>query len=349
VSGGQRAAFLFDLENRGKKSVTVALDRPGGPDLVHDLLAASDVFLTNLIAPRLRKYGLMPDDIHARNPRVIHVSVTGFGITGPEADRPAFDFSGFWARSGIMSLIGHPGSPPVISRIAQGDHTTGVTGLAAVLAAVRLRDLTGEGQTVEVTLQRTGVYTIATDIQRALVDGRQPSRFDRTAPYNPLFNTYPTADGHWIMLVHMTPDPYWPRLCRALGEDGWASDERYATMASRAAHGPALGAAIERHFLAHDLAHWTRVLDEHGLIWAPMVELPEVIRDPALRAQGAFQPFSPDDPSYETVGVPFNLHGADVHPRGVSPAAGEHTLAVLRELGVSDERVAALAAAGVFG
>ena len=177
--------YLFELENRGKRSITIDLNRPGGPELVHELLARADILLTNLITPRLRKYGLMPEDALATNPRLIHLSVTGYGIHGPEADRPAFDYAGFWARSGIMSVIGHPGRPPVISRVAQGDHTTGINALAATLAALRIRDATGEGQVVEVALQQTGVYTIATDVARVLVEGRQPTRFDRTAPPNP--------------------------------------------------------------------------------------------------------------------------------------------------------------------
>jgi len=172
--------FLFELENRGKRSVTVALDAPGGTEVIHRLLANADVLLTNLMAPRLEKYGLTPREVHARNPKVVFVSVTGYGLRGPDAARPGFDFSAFWTRSGIMSLVGHPDGPPVLSRIAQGDHTTGINGLAATLAALRLRDLTGEGQVVEISLQQTGLYTIATDVSRTLMDGKAPKRFDRT-------------------------------------------------------------------------------------------------------------------------------------------------------------------------
>ena len=160
--------FLFELENRGKKSVTIAMDAPGGPELLLRLLRDADVFLTNFMAPRLEKFGLTPEAALAANPRLVYVSVTGYGISDPDADRPGFDFSAFWTRSGLMSLVGHPGSPPVLSRIAQGDHTTGINAVAATLAALRLRDLTGEGQVVEVSLQQTGAYTIATDLSRAV-------------------------------------------------------------------------------------------------------------------------------------------------------------------------------------
>jgi crotonobetainyl-CoA:carnitine CoA-transferase CaiB-like acyl-CoA transferase len=341
--------FLFELENRGKRSVIVDLNSARGPEVVHRLLGHADILLTNLIAGRRAKYGLSADEVRARHPRVIHVSVTGYGTSGPDAGRPGFDYSAFWARSGIMSLVGHPGQPPVLSRVAQGDHTTGMNALAASLAALRVRDQTGEGQVVEVTLQQTGVYTIATDFARALASGRQPGVFDRERPTNPMHNTYPTRDGRWLLLVHMTPDPYWPRLCRALGLSEWENDDQLATMQQRGRRSEELAGAIERRFREHDLAYWAEKLDDHGLIWAPMVELPDVARDPQLREVGAFQEVPHAAGAFETVGVPFTVRGAGIGIRRAAPTAGEHTTEVLTECGVSGEEMTDLAAGGVFG
>ncbi len=341
--------WLFTLENRGKRSICVALDQPGGPEVVHRLVAGADIFLSNLFASRLAKYRLTFDELRAVNPRIVFTSVTGYGIHGPEADRPAFDFAGFWARSGIMSVIGHPGQPPVISRIAQGDHTTGMNALAATFAALRLRDLTGEAQAVEVSLQQTGLYTIATDIARVLLDGYQPHKPDRTAPSNPIFNTYQCGDGRWLMVVHMTPDPYWPKFAAAVGRPEWATDERYLTMPGRAQYGRELAIEISRLFAEHDFAYWSRKLDEHGLIWAPAATLPEVVSDPQLRAMGAFQPARSGEKTFETVGVPFYLAGAAVTPQGPAPQPGEHGEAILSEAGYTDVEVADLAATRVFG
>ena len=349
VLGDGGINVLFELENRGKRSFTVALEKPGASEVVDTLLSGADILLTNLIAPRLRKYHLTPDEVRARHPRLIFLSVTGYGLSGPDADRPGFDFAAFWARAGIMSLVGHPGQPPVLSRIAQGDHTTGINAVAAALAALRLRDLTGEGQTVEISLQNTGVYTIATDLARALVDHRQPPKMDRTAPSNPLFNSYPTSDGRWIMLVHMTPDPYWPKLCRAIGREDWVTDARFATIRGRAEHGAALSATIEAAFRAHDMAHWAETLDANGLIWAPMAELPEVVSDPQLKEMGAFETIEHALGSFQTVATPFKIRDADVRVRGAAPDAGAHTEEVLAELGVDEERLARWAADGVFG
>ncbi|MCS7296402.1 MAG: CoA transferase [Chloroflexota bacterium] len=349
AEGTYKVNFLFELENRGKRSVTIDLRSAAGQQLLRRLLANADVFLTNLLGPRLERYGLAPQQLLADYPQLVVCSITGYGLSGPEAGRPGFDFAAFWARSGIMSLIGHREGPPVISRIAQGDHTTAMNALAAILAALRLRDRTGRGTLVEVSLQQTGVYTIATDVARTLIDGKQPSRFDRTAPANPLFNTYPTADGHWIMLVHMTPDPYWPKLCAALERPEWAADPRYATMKLRQQHGRELAARIEAEFRARTLREWADRLDAHGLIWAPMVELPDVVEDPSLAALDAFPEVDHPNGRFRTVGVPFRLHGADVGVRGPSPDAGQHTFEVLREAGLSEDEIADFAARGALG
>lgn len=343
------ANFLFELENRGKRSVTVDLERPGATDLIHRLAANADVVLTNLLGHRLEKYQLTPEAFQERHSGIVYCSITGYGMRGAEATRPGFDFAAFWTRAGIMSVVGHPGGPPVLSRIAQGDHTTAMNALAAILAALRLRDRTGESQVVEITLQQTGAYTIATDIARTLIDGKQPNRFNREAPPNPLFNTYPTADGNWVMLVHMTPDPYWPRLCAVLERPDLASDTRYDSMRKRMAHGAELATAIDTEFRKHDLQHWSERLDEHGLIWAPMVEIPEVVNDPSLLQLDAFPEIPHEAGAFRTVGVPFSIHGADIGVRRASPGPGEHTLDILGESGLTPDDIADVAARGILG
>src|SRR6266545_3731083 len=129
--------FAFELDNRGKRSVTAALTEPGGPELVRRLAASTDIFITNLVQRRREQYGLTVEDIQAANSRVIYVSFTGYGTEGPDIDRAGFDFAAFWARSGIMSLLGDPGSSPPFCRGGQGDHTTALNLLAATLVALR--------------------------------------------------------------------------------------------------------------------------------------------------------------------------------------------------------------------
>ncbi|MGE0386322.1 MAG: CaiB/BaiF CoA transferase family protein [Gammaproteobacteria bacterium] len=344
------ANYGFELDNRGKQSVTVALDRPGGPELIKRLAREVDVYITNLVQPRREKFGLRFEDLIAANPRLVFASFSGYGARGPDLGRPGFDYAAFWARSGLMGLLGEPPSPPPLCRGGQGDHTTALNILAAVLAALRLRDRTGQGQHVEVTLQGTGMWTLAGDLQCALVARENPARHVRTRPANPIWNSYQAQDGLWVLLVMPQPDPYWPKFCAAIERREWAADPRYATLALRREHSAALTADIDAIFAARTRAEWARRLDEHGLIWAPVATLQDVIDDPQVAEMGWFTEIdSPTLGRFRTLDTPFKIYGAEVGVRGAAPAPGEHTFEVLARMGLSDEEIAALALEGVVG
>jgi len=342
--------YAFEVDNRGKRSVTIALDRPGGCALVRRLSESVDVFTTNLIQERCARYGLTFDEIRAANPRVVYTAFSGYGTRGPDQNRPGFDYAAFWARSGLMGLLGEPPSPPPLCRGGQGDHTTALNILAAVLAALRLRERTNEAQHVEVTLQGTGMYTIAGDLQAALVARQQPRRHERTRPANPIWNSYRCGDGEWVLLVMPQPDPYWPRFCAMIGRPEWAHDSRYDSLRGRREHTVELTKTIDAIFALHDRPTWSAKLDEHRLIWAPVATLPEVVDDPQVREMGWFATLEhPTAGRFETLAAPFRIYGADIAPRSASPSPGQHTFDVLAEFGVAEDEIARLAADGVLG
>ena len=342
--------YAFELDNRGKRSVTVALDKPGGPALVRRMSERADVFLTNLIHQRCVRFGLTYEDVCAANPRIVYTAFSGYGTRGPDRNRPGFDYAAFWARAGLMGVLGEPPSPPPLCRAGQGDHTTALNILAAVLAGLRLRDQTNESQHVEVTLQGTGMYTIATDLQAALIAREQPSRHDRTRPPNPIWNSYRCRDGEWLLLVMPQPDPYWPRFCAMIGQSEWATDPMYDTLAKRREYTVELTRSLDAIFATHDRAHWATQLDAHGMIWAPVATLTEVIDDPQVREMGWITTVAhPEFGTLETIGTPFRIRGADIGPRAAAPAAGAHTFDVLAELEIGDEEIARLATEGVIG
>ena len=143
---------------------------------------------------------------------------------------------------------------------------------------------------------------------------------------------------------------FWPGFCEAIGEPEWASDPRYASLEGLMEHAAELRVAIDERFRRHDLDYWAEQLDRHGLLWAPMAELPEVIDDPQLRALGAFTTVEhPQAGTFETIAAPFQIENADIRVRGAAPAAGEHTAEVLEELGLGADEVAELAQQGIFG
>ena len=197
---GDGTNYNFELENRGKRSVTVDLREPAGAEVVLRLCASADVFITNLVPERYERYGLTYDPVRAANPRIVYAAVTGYGTHGPAANKPGFDASAFWASSGIMGLMGEAGANPVHSRGGQGDHPTGMIALAGVLAALHIRDRTGEAQFVDVSLQRSGVWTISSELQQYLGGLPDRAREDRTKQAMVCRNSYRTSDGRWLML-----------------------------------------------------------------------------------------------------------------------------------------------------
>ena len=216
VPGGKWST-PFELDNRGKRSVTIDLEHEDGPALVKRLCASADIFVTNLTAARQQRYGLTAAQVHEVAPRVVHASFTAYGLDGPDAERAGFDNAAFWARTGIMSIVGQPGTPPDMFRGGQGDHTAGLALFGAALAALRERDRSGKGQVVDASLFAAGIWTIASDYSRSLITGDQPDFRDRTAMPNPLANTYQCGDGRWLALVMPQSDRYWPALCAAGG------------------------------------------------------------------------------------------------------------------------------------
>lgn len=339
----------YQFDNRGKRGVRVNLEDPEGNALVRKLVEDADVFITNLTRERLERYNLTDEDIHGVKSDVVYAVLSGYGTVGPDSHRQAFDQTAFWARTGAMSVFGDRSEGPLISRGGYGDRTTGLNLLASILAALRLRDQNGEGQYVEVTLQRTGIWSLASDVTTALFDRAQPEKTSRDQPPNPIWNCYQTRDGRWLLMVMPMATPFWPKFCAMADHQDWLEDERFSTLPGLMEHGLELIDEIKAMFAAHDLDVWRERLDASGLIWEPAAELPEVVEDPALRERGAFSFLVHEQAgAMEVVSAPFEIRGADIAVRGPAPDAGQHTVEVFTETGLSDTQVQDLIERGVL-
>ncbi|MXW48619.1 MAG: CoA transferase [Gammaproteobacteria bacterium] len=333
----------FDVDNRGKRSAAIALDKPEGQALVQRLAQDADVFLCNLLAQRQDRFGLDPETLFAANPRLVHATLTGYGTTGPDAWRPGYDVTAFFGRSGLSDAM-REGVDGVVPRagVAQGDHTTGLALVAAILAALRLAERTGEGQVVETSLYETAVWTQASEFSVTATDKAPVRRRARHEALTPMTNRYPCGDGNWVVL-NMLDSGAWERLCRAIGREDWLADERYATGRDRYRHMPELVDGIDATLSAKTRDEWGAVFDEHGVIWGPVLGLHEVVDDPHADAIGLFPELQhPELGTYRTVNAPMRFNSADVRPRGPAPTVGEHTEQILREAGLSQPEIQAL-------
>lgn len=340
--------YAFELPNRGKRAMTLDLRRPEAREVLYRLVEGMDVFVTNLLPRRRERYGLTHEALAARRPELVYVSVTGYGSSGPDRDRPGYDYAAFWARSGIMGLLGEPDAPPPPQRPAMGDQTTALLVAGSVAMALLERQRTGRGQQLDVSLQNTGLWVLGVDIQGALV-GAKAARASRRSVPNPIWNSYRTADGRWIMLVMLVSDTYWPRFCRALGREDLENDPRYATLNARSENREALIALLDELFAARPLAEWAARLDEQGCIWAPAQSVEEVVADPQVRSRGAFVRVPhPSAGEIEMVDTPVKFGTSRVGPRGTAPELGQNTEEVLLEAGFSWDDISRLRKDGVL-
>ncbi len=330
------ANYAFDLDNRGKRGITLDISKEEAREIALRLAEKADVFITNLVPRRLERYKLGYEDLSLMNPRLIYVSFTGYGDQGPDKNRLGFDYAAFWARSGIMSLIGEPDAPPSQQRGGMGDHTCCLAIVAGVLAALIERDRSGRGQKVSTSLLNLGLWVLGSDAQLALLSKDNPTKPSRTSPTSPMWNQYRTKDDKWIMLINPSPDPYWPRLCTALERPNLAEAPEYSTIEGIMDHSQELAATFDRIFETKTRDEWGRILDDNGVLWGPVQELTEALEDPQVKSNGYLTEVAhPSLGSIPTLDTPIKFSTSEVHARGAAPEVGQHTEEVLLENGYS--------------
>jgi crotonobetainyl-CoA:carnitine CoA-transferase CaiB-like acyl-CoA transferase len=340
--------FGFDVDNRGKLSIAVALDTDDGARLIHALVKQAQVFLCNLLPHRQQRFGLDPDTLKSVNPRIVHATLTGYGTNGPDALRPGYDVTAFFGRSGIYDAMrdGDDGEVPS-ARPAQGDHTAGLALLGAILAALRVVERTGAGQVVETSLFESAIWTQATDFGVTAVDRAPVRRRGRHQMLTPEANRYPCGDGKWVVVNQLGPGSF-EKLCKALGTQEWLGDERFVDARSRYRNMDILVSAIDEILKAKSRDEWGEIFDSVGLIWGPVLTLDEVSNDAQADAIGMFPEIEhPEHGRYRSVRSPMRFTDADVGPRGPAPEIGQHTWEILSELNFSEGEIEALVAEGV--
>ena len=332
--------FQFDVDNRGKESLLLDITSEQGRKIVYELCENAQVFMCNLLLKRQEKYGFDAATLREVNAKLVHATLTGYGTIGPEAWRPGYDVTAFFGRSGLYDAMreGADGIVPM-ARPAQGDHTTGLALVSAILAALRQTERTGQGQAVETSLYETAVWTQASDYAVTAVDNAPLRKRARNEQLSPTSNRYPCADGNWI--VFNMPEPFWwPRFCDALGKPEWKEDDRFTEARDRYRNMALLVPMIDEVLFAKSRDEWGRIMDEEGIIWGPVMGVHEVSVDEQASAINLFPEIVlKDQEKYHTVRIPMQFHDCDVMPSSAAPEMGEHTATVLGELGYTEEEL----------
>ena len=336
----------FQMDNHGKRSLAIDLALPQSQEALARVVGTADVLLTNMLPERLARHGLDPEKLLAANPRMIVARLSGYGADGPEADTPAFDYTAYWARTGLMDQLHDAGTPPAFQRPGIGDHSAGLALALGIVAALRTRDNEGRGQIIDVALQNIGYYIAGNDMSTTLAAGQNTPRHDRSRARNPLWNQYMCQDGRWLFLVMIESDRYWSVFTEAIERPDLAHDERFAGAVPRYRHAAELIAVLDAVFAERTLEEWSAKLGAHRLIWSAVKTLAEAAEDPNAIARGTFPVVDhPQLGRFRTVAPPLQMSGHAMPGNAPAPALGADTAAVLREAGVDDETIELLVAA----
>jgi crotonobetainyl-CoA:carnitine CoA-transferase CaiB-like acyl-CoA transferase len=344
VDLGERPNFYFEANNRNKKSLTLDLKQPDAIEIVHKLIAGSDVFVQNFRKGVAGRLGLDYESLRAHNEKLIYASATGYGPEGPDSAEPSFDQLGL-ARSGIMLAAGEPDMPPLAIAGGVADQMGAIMLAYGVLAALMARERLGVGQEVDASHLGSMMALQGLAVSSKLMMGFALPRTWRSQAGNPLWNHYRCQDDQWLSLGMLQPDRYWADFCNAIGRPELATDERFADLRSRAKNGAAAVAALDEAFGSKPRDEWLKILkDAPGDFIVTLVnsvnDLPD---DPQVQANDYVVDFDhPQHGTIQMIGMPVRLSETPGGVRTPAPEFGQHTEEVLLDLGYDWEQIADL-------
>jgi crotonobetainyl-CoA:carnitine CoA-transferase CaiB-like acyl-CoA transferase len=340
--GGESALFL--ALNAGKRSVAIDFRTPAGRQALEPVLASADMLMENSRPGSLARHGLDWESVHARYPRLVYGSISGYGDVGPDAGKGGFDLI-LQAESGLMSVTGTKGSGPVKVGAPVLDVGAGLSCALGMLAACIERQRTGTGRLVSSSLLEFALAALGTVAASVMISGEVPGLLGTHSPTFAPYGGFRTADG-WLVLAGAGSEEMWARACRALGLRALLDDERFADNARRVAHRDQLTAEIEAVLTTRPTAYWLASLAEAGVPAAEVADLAQALDSPQAKALGAVQELG-HPAAYRLVGPPLRVDRAALGYPAPAPRLGSDTRAVLGEAGLSQADIDGLARDGV--
>lgn len=341
--------YAWSLTNRNKEGLALDLKQGEGRDLLDLLIGKADVFITNYPLGIREKLKLCYEDIRAANPKTIYASLTPYGEEGPESHSTGYDATAWWARSGLMdSVRASADAQPAISVPGMGDHMSACSLYGAIVTALYKRQQTGEGSMVSSSLLANGLWSNGFLVQAALDGADMSIRYDKDK-LSAFTQIYSCRDNRWFVLTILpqAQENAWPRLASAVGHDEWLDDSRFSSIEDRLRNNSDLTALFNEVFLTRDWDEWCRIFSEYDITCGRVAEAADHCDDEQVNAAGLLMGF--ENGSGRTLDSPINVSGEKKTVPRPAPAVGEHSTAILSELGLSENAIGLLRKSGVVG
>jgi crotonobetainyl-CoA:carnitine CoA-transferase CaiB-like acyl-CoA transferase len=330
----------FNAVNRGKRGIVLDLSKPAAREVFRRLAGQSDVVIENYRPGVMTRFGLDYASLSADHPRLIYASISGYGQTGPAATKGGFDLIA-QGMSGLMSITGEPGAPPVKVGVPLTDLGAGLFALAGILAALHYRERTGRGQHIDTSLLDAGVALSVWEATEYFRTGRPPQPLGSAHRMSAPYQAFRCADGY--ITIGAANDRTFRRLCELLGHKEWIERREFATDDARVRHKSELAAMIEPILSGHPREHWLDLLEGGGVPCGPINNYADVFNDPQVKARDlSVEVEHPTLGPLRTLGTPLKMSETPLDVRRRAPMLGEHTADVLREAGYSESEVLAL-------
>ena len=348
IAGNHPSEFSWQLTDRNRRDLALDITTERGYDVLMRLIEQADVFLVNFNVEQMAKHRLEWETLKAVNPRLIFAQISAYGLDGPDANRRAFDLTGWFARTGILDMMRDKDVPPTVPAGGVGDHATAMTLFAGIMMALYRRDRTGEGSMVSTSLSAVGAWANGLSLQAMIAGIDTAGRRDKEGWSNPVQNVYTGRDGRHVLIALQNPARDWSKLVEVLERPEWLEDERLKPVRSLMKNRHYAREQIAAAVSELDAAEFCRRLDGTGIVHSLIARNSEVIDDPQLIANEVIVPFESGVPGVErTFATPIRLTSEQQQAPRRAPHIGEHSRELLSEFGFDASAIDELIELGV--